>query len=414
MTARAALTLLALLACSARAGAAVIAGRITHPTKPGAAARIEVEAIGLDPQEHPISRQTRSDAEGRYRFDDLPAPAAYLVRAHYAGLSFPGGSAAFRAEEAGKTQTLDFRIYDASSDASRLRVTSLQWVVARSAGVWRVQESATVSNPDSTVVVVPASQPSPISVGLAPGHGELETFFGRLPDGVEVRDSVAEIRGPVFPGEEGFSFQVEYDLEQKGDDLVTEIAVPTAAENVAVYVQDFGVAVDAGELHPARPARQDDQIYQAFLGFDVPSGTRLPLRIHPLPPLQPLPRLWVALLAALGAGGLLYFVAAPVVREALARGAPRGESPEEESPAKAALAAALRDLEHDFETGKLSAEDRERLREDLRREALAALARERLGPGVAAAAAPERPAACRCGRVPAAGDRFCAACGSAL
>jgi hypothetical protein len=410
MTARAALTLLALLACSARAGAAVIQGRITHPTKPAAVAKIEVEAIGLDPQERAITRLTKTDAEGRYRFADLPAPAAYLVRAHYAGLSYPGGSVGFKAEEKGRTETLDFRVYDASADASRLRVTNLQWVVARSAGVWRVQESATIANPDSTVVIVPQSQPSPIGVALAPGHGELETFFGRLPDGVTVRDAVAEIRGPVFPGDSGFSFQVEYDLEPKGDALVSEIGVPTAVENVALYVQDFGVAVDAGELHPARPARQDDQIYQAFLGFDVPSGTRLPFRIQPLPPSQRLSRLWVALLAALGAGALLYFVAVPVVRDALARGATPDKSLAEESPAKAALAAALGDLEHDFETGKLSAEDRERLRDDLRREALAALARERLGPS----AAPERAAACSCGRVPAAGDRFCAACGTAL
>jgi hypothetical protein len=121
-----------------------------------------------------------------------------------------------------------------------------------------------------------------------------------------------------------------------------------------------------------------------------------------------LPQPLVALLAALGAGALLFFVATPIVRQALARGA-REESLEPESPAKAALAAALQDLEHDFETGKLSAEDRERLRADLRREALAALARERL-----VHAPPAAPKTCSCGRVPAAGDRFCAGCGKAL
>ncbi len=414
MSARPALLFLALFACAARANAAVIEGRISHPTKPAGAARLVVEAIGLDPEEKAIVRQTKSDEQGRYRFDDLPAPAAYLVRARYEGLTFPGGSAAFPPAEKDKHQTLDFKIYDQSADGSRLHLTTLQWVIARSAGVWRVQQSATIANPDSVVVIVPPAQPPPAGIGLAAGHGKLETFFGRLPDGVEVLGDVAEIRGPIFPGEEGFTLQVEYDLEQKGDDLSTEIEVPSGVENLAVYVQDFGIEVEAGELHPARPARQEDQTYETFLGFDVPSGTRLPLHVHVLPPVNRVPVSLVALLAALGAGALLFFVATPVVREALARDTGPQESLEPESPAKAALAAALHDLEHDFETGKLSPEDRLRLREDLRHEALAALARERYAPIAAPPLADAAPRACSCGRVAAAGDRFCAACGQAF
>ena len=410
MTARALLVFFALCACAVRADAAAIEGRITHPTKPGAAARLVVEAIGLDPQEQAIMRQTKCDEQGRYHFDDLPAPAAYLVRAQYEGLTFPGGSAAFPPGQTDKRQTLDFKIYDKSEDGSHLRLATLQWVIARSAGVWRVQESATVANPDDRVVVVPPAQPSPIGVGLPAGHGKLETFFGRLPEGVDVRGDGVEIRGPVFPGDEGFSLQVEFDLEQKGDDLATELTVPSGVDNLAVYVQDFGVEVEAGELHPARPARQEDQTYQTFIGFDLPAGTRLPLHVRVLPPASRTPLYLVVLFAALGAGALLFFVATPVVREALARDSGPGESLDAESPAKAALASALHDLEHDFETGKLSAEDHERLRADLRREALAALARERLGPPPPIPA----PAACSCGRVAAPGDRFCASCGKAL
>jgi hypothetical protein len=410
MTVRAALLGLALLACAAHARAATLEGRITHPTKPNAGAKLLVEVLGLDKDENPISRSTTSDATGHYRFENLPSPAAYLVRAHYQGLAFPGGSTAFRSGDKEQSQTLDFKVYDQSTDGSKLRLSSLQWVIARSAGVWRVQESATVTNPGQEVVLVPPPLPAPVHVGLAQGHGALDTMMGRLPDGVKEQDSIAEVRGPVFPGDQGFLFQVEYDLEQKGD-LATEIAVPTAVEDLTVYVQDFGVDVDAGELHPARPARQDDQIYQAFLGFDVPAGTRLPLRVRALPPEHPLPQTLVMLLAALGAGALLYYVGAPLVRDALAGGAQPEESLEPESPAKAALAAALDDLEHDFETGKLSVDDRERLRADLRREAVAALARER---AVSPAPPPSARKTCTCGRMAARGDKFCSACGKPL
>jgi hypothetical protein len=211
----------------------------------------------------------------------------------------------------------------------------------------------------------------------------------------------------------GFGGQLESAIAPGGYPA-TEIVVPSDVQNLAVYVQDFGVEVDAGELHPARPQRQDDLWYQAFIGFDVPAGTRLPLHIRVLPPQSRAPLLWAALLAALGAGALLFFVVGPVVREALARDRSSDESLEPESPAKAALAAALHDLEHDFETGKLSAEDRERLREDLRREALGALARERLGAQSLEAPPPALRACASCGRAVAPDDRFCAACGKAL
>jgi hypothetical protein len=412
MSARAAGVTLALLVLAAQARAAVIEGRVTHPSKPGASAHLTVEVIGLDPQEHGIQRRTETDATGHYKLDDLPAPAAYLIRAYYGGLAFPGGSAAFPPGQEKRTETLDFHVFDPSSDASRLKLSSLQWVIERQAGVWHVAESATVTNPDPVVVVIPAGAPTPIRLGLAPGHGKVLSMFGRPPEGIAVDGDVAEVRGPVFPGDAGFSVQMEYDLDQAPAALATQIRVPSAVDDVGVYVQDFGIDVDAGELlHPARHVVENDLIYQAFLGFDLPAGTDLPLAVRALPPAQPLPRPWVAFLAALGAGALLFFVAQPIVREALARDAPA--EPAEESPAKAALAAALRDLEHDFETGKLSAEDRERMHADLRREAVAALARERLGPAQPAAVPPPLEP-CTCGRMPAAGDRFCAGCGKPL
>ena len=138
----------------------------------------------------------------------------------------------------------------------------------------------------------------------------------------------------------------------------------------------------------------------------------MPFRVRALPPAMPLPRGAAALLAAVLAGALLYFVAGPLAFAGLGAQGVATEPPEE-SPAKAALAAALFDLEHDFETGKLSPDDRDRLRDDLRREALTALARERGQLETASVAAPSS-RACVCGRVFGADDRFCASCGKPL
>jgi hypothetical protein len=403
---RCALLALLVLAGAGRARAAVIEGRISHPTKPGAVAHLDVQAIGLDEKQTPIERMTHTDANGHYRFDDLPSPAAYLVRARYGALTFPGGTAAFRQGEGDKRETLDFSVYDASSDAGRLHIAQQQWVIERSAGLWHVRESATIANPDATVVTVPPGAPAPISVAILPRHGEVSTAFGRLPEGAEVRGDVVEVRGPVLPGDDGFALQLEYDVEASASELATELATPSTVTELALYVQDFGVDIDAGELHPARSVRDSDVNYQSFFGFDVPAGTRLPLRIRALPPVETPSPYAVAAVIALFAGALFFFVAAPA-----ARGLLRTDSPEvaEESPAKATLAAALRDLEHDFETGKLSPEDRDRMRDDLRREAVQALARER-----ALTVQAPAPKPCECGRMPATGDLFCAACGRAL
>jgi hypothetical protein len=389
------------LAAPARAGE--IHGKVSHPTRPEAVAGLEVQAIGIDETEHTITRETRTDAEGRYRFPDLPSPAAYLVRARYGEVMFPGGSAIFRpGEPAELAQTIDFEVFDASSDPAKLRLTSLQYVIERSAGAWRVRQVAVVANPDRAVVLVPDDQPSPIRVALVPGHGEVEGSFGRVPPGVEIDGDVATVRGPFLPGEQGFSFELVYDVEAPPGELVAKLALPTAVDQLSVYVQDFGVDVNAGELHPARPARQDDVIYQSLLGFDLPAGAERTVVVRALDPGTPLPQLWVALTAALLAGGLLFFVAGPV---AFAARASTPAEPDVETPAEHAIDAALADLEHDFETGKLSPEDRDRLREDLERER-----KEAQNPSLPA---PAR-TICSCGRAFAPGDRFCASCGSAL
>ncbi len=410
---------LGLLLCAALLGvaparAAEITGRIVHASKPGAASGLTVQAIGIDDTERTITRETRSDASGRYVFEDLPAPAAYLVRARYGEVVFPGGSAVFRPGEPEIPQTIDFHVYDTTDDASRLQLKTLQWVIARSAGVWRVQQNAVVENPDSRVVIVGPDAAPAVRVGLAPGHGEVEGMFGRLPEGVVIRDGVAEIRGPILPGDEGFSLQLAYDIETPSPSLETTIAIPDAVDQLAIYVQDFGIDVDAGMLHPARPTREQDVIYQSFLGFELRAGSVLPFRVTSLSPTPQIPQAATALLAALLAGALLFFVAGPLAF-AGRRDATASAEAIAESPAKLALEAALADLEHDFETGKLSPDDRNRLREDLRREALVALVRERLPnePGSALETEPT-PRACTCGRAAGTGDRFCASCGKAL
>jgi len=392
---------LAGLAVAARA--ATVEGQVRHGTRGGPMPNLRVQVLGFDSEQHTVDRSTRTDANGRFRFEGLPSPAIYLVRPEGKDFTYPGTPVAFRPGEPDTAPPLELKVYDESSDPKGLRVAQIQWVIERDAGRYRVSQRARVANAERSVVRVAEDHPPLLRVALAPGHGEVSTPFDRLPAGVRIAGDGAEIRGPVFPGDEGLVIELSYDLTPAaGGALETRILAPDAVDELALYVQDFGVEIDAGALHPSRVAQQDDVFFQSFVGFDLAAQAELPLRVTPLPPVREAGTWGAIALAALIAGSLAAFAGWPVAN---ARAAAAAQAPPEVDPAEAALRSALADLEHDYETGKLSAEDRARLERELTR-----------APGAAApdAAPAAAPTPCACGRVPAPADRFCAACGNKL
>ena len=391
-------------ALSVEARAATIEGRVIHPTRPEAAAGLEVFALGVLRDGESLERRTTTNANGEFELADLPSPAAYLLAAVYNEITFPGGSVVLQEVTGEETKKLTFHVYDRSSDTSQVVLRQVRWVVEREAGIYRVMQSIKVHNPGLHAILREEAEPPILRIGLAPGHSEVTSPFGTLPAGARVRDGILELRGPLFPGQR--ELQLSYDLPGSGTDLASEIRFPDPAEVLELYVRDFGIVVDAGPLYPAPPTRDGDTFYQHYLGFDLSANTRIPFRIEALRPRAPLPSSLQAFLAALVTAGVLLFVGSPLTR---ASEAPTPAALEVQGEReKEALIAALQDLEHDFETGKLSSEDRDRLRSDLRREALQSLGRGRAKP-----AAPDQQR-CACGRPPRAGDRFCAACGSPL
>ena len=391
-------------ALSIEARAATIEGRVIHPTRPEAAAVLEVFVLGVLRSGESLERRTTTNANGEFELADLPSPAAYLLAAVYDEITFPGGSVVLREATEEETKKLTFHVYDRSSDTSQIVLRQVSWVVEREAGIYRVVQSMKIHNPGLYAVVREEAEPPILRIGLAPGHSEVTTPFGTLPAGARIRDGILELRGPLFPGQR--EVQLSYDLPDSGTDLASEISFPDPAEVLELHVRDFGIVVDAGPLYPAPPTRDGDTFYQRYLGFDLSANTRIPFRIEALPPRAALPSSLQAFLAALVTAGMLLFVGSPLTRasEAPAPAALEVQGERE----KEALIAALQDLEHDFETGKLSSEDRDQLRGDLRREALHSLGRARAKP-----AAPD-PQRCACGHLPRAGDRFCPACGSPL
>ena len=335
--------------------------------------------------------------------------------ADYAGIRFPGGRETFQDGQEAETRTLTFHVYEPIRDPAGLFVSSQRFFVERGeAGTYSVTQTLNAESPGRQVIALDASDPPALRLGLLPGHGEIQTRFGRLPEGATQDGDVLELRGPFFPGE--YELVVSYEVDAGGRVLETELDLLDGARQLEFWVRDEGVEVDAGPLHSARATRTEEGFYQRFLGFDLAPATKIPVRVAARPPPGP-GAIWpqVTLAFALSLG-LAYVVGQPITRSE-----PLADEPGESATSreKLALFAALRDLEHDFETGKLSQADHDRLRDELRSDALRALARLEGGSQAAGAEAAASPAdgaerACSCGRSAAPDDRFCASCGKAL
>jgi hypothetical protein len=355
--------------------------------------------------------ETKTDRSGRFAFSDVRSPGLYWVSMRHEGITYPGRVVEVTASEAEKTKSVSLALYEHTREGPPIEIDALALIIQpEEAGVFRFNHQVYFENPQPVVIDRKADGRPVVRVGLAPGHEKVNgRMFPFLPIEFGTRGSELEIYGPIFPSQQ--VAELEYAVNGKGRNLETVIDLPQSVGELRLLLPAAGFVLEAPTLHPG-PPRLDERTkalqFQQFIGFNLPAGTRIPLRMRarnvPQPPSAALMVLGVTLLFALLAGGVLQ----PVLSgRAAAVGAARAAGGSGENDA---LFVALRDLEEDFELGKVSSEDRERMREELRREALGNLARQAAS-REPARAAPAEPQRCACGHQPQAGARFCSACG---
>ena len=232
-----------------------------------------------------------------------------------------------------------------------------------------------------------------------------------LPDG-----SGIGVLGPLAPGET--VIEVRYRLPADGGPFTLKRRFAAKVPLLSVYLADTGdLRVESDRLHRRRAAKTPDRTYVHLEAFELAPGEEASFTVSIRPLQRQLPRIGTIGVVALLTGLAAFALAAPL-RRATATAAPAEPPPESAAERESeATLAALEDLEHDFETGKLDAADHDQLRADL----TAALARSR---GEAARAHVDAaddlpaPAAARtcaaCSRTVGRDDRFCAHCGAPL
>jgi len=190
---------------------------------------------------------------------------------------------------------------------------------------------------------------------------------------VPTADAGFDVIGPIAPGTTSLGYSYQLPARPEGVDL--GLRFPLNVETLNVMIADTGLALDSGRLHRRRPFRSGTRNYLHREAYNVSPEEVVDLELVPLRAAG-LPRpAAMALTIAAAAGGVV-FLAMPLFgasRRQLdlpAKGEPIGAERE-------ALYEAIRDLDHDFETGKLEAVDHRTMRKDLRERAIALLRKER-------------------------------------
>jgi hypothetical protein len=220
----------------------------------------------------------------------------------------------------------------------------------------------------------------------------------------------ALLRGPLPPGET--KVQIAYHLPTGADGVAHfEKRFGRRLPLLNLYVADTGLRAESERLHRRRPVKTTDRTYVALEAFEIEPSETVKLSLTPLVAPAQLPRAALIGLVALAAGLVFAFVAAPLRPEK--PGAAADDAGDTRSE-RDAVYAALRDLDHDHETGKLAEADYAQMRRELRARA-AALLRAAPASAQPPKAAPAASPSCgACGVAVGHDDRFCARCGARL
>lgn len=328
---------------------------------------------------------------------------------------------AFEAKRVPKGATFDLALDlpPMRAEPAALSVAEVRLVLDIDDAAATVQEEHSLRVSEGPPLLGSPAQPLlwiPLPTGAQDVRFAAETAtVGLVPDAKGGLDVI----GPLPAGESILRIQYRVPVQEGAVSLDRPFGA--AFPLLSVYVADSGIVADSERLHRRRPVRTDDRAYLHLEAFEIAPGETVPLRLAALPPAASLPRVAEMLLVALLATTAVVILARPVLR-------PRGAILEEihappDHRERDSLYSALRDLEDDFETGKVAEPDYRTLREELRGRALALLQVERDAERIArerartleTPSAPASSAPCRaCGAAPRPEDRFCGRCGTPL
>ncbi len=317
-----------------------------------------------------------------------------------------------RALEPGASVALALELPEAATDLGTLAVPEVRIWLELDDVALQVDEEHRIRVTGDLPLVAASGEPL-LRIDLPPGAKGLRLAKDALGLGVASAEGGLAVHGPLPPGDSTVAFR--YRLPVQAVPARFERTFAHASPLLSIFVADTGVAIETDRLHRRRPIRTTDRFYLHLEAFEVGDGERVALALSPLGRrARTGPAARLASMALLGVAAA-WFLMAPLRRSG-AR-APAEVEEETDRSEREAIYASIRDLDDDFETGKLEEADYQRLRDELRRRAVALLQQERARTATRPAPAAEPAAALPCPRCESPSrpsDRFCAQCGQAL
>ncbi len=333
---------------------------------------------------------------------------------------------------AGTSLTLALELPPARTDPDAVSLAEVRVILDWDDASVRAREEHRLRVAGDTPVVAPAGGRL-LGIRLPDGAQDLRfgpqaASLGILPGA----DGSLSVIGPVPPGET--PVEISYRLPVREGVARLERRFEAHLPLLSLYLADPGnLDVASARLHRRRPVRTDDLTYMHLEAFEIAAGESIDLRIAPKPPRLTLSRSAVVLSVLVLAAVSIAVLTAPLRRLREADGEEAEPSETLEARERAAVVEAIRDLDHDFETGKVDDDDYALLRGELRAKAVALLRAERdhtqrraerdpsphraeSDPAQPRAPEPaqEAPSCPGCRHPLRAGDRFCSQCGAAL
>jgi hypothetical protein len=245
---------------------------------------------------------------------------------------------------------------------------------------------------------------------LPPGAQGLRLTQGALGLWADPAGALA-IHGPLPAGTSKLALR--YHLAVDEPPVVFERSFPRGVSLLSIFVADTGLLAESERLHRRRPVRSGTRTHYHLEGFEIEPEQPVVLRMTPLAQragISMLTKTGFVALAAAGAFGLLVAPLRGRGQEALARETAASRA----AVQRASVYGAIRDLDEDLETGKISEADHAQFRAELRAQAVALLQEERRGRAAEAPTAGAPPTCPSC-RAPTRPDaHFCSQCGSRL
>jgi len=308
---------------------------------------------------------------------------------------------------------ISLELAESSADADRLSITRADFWIDHDDTLMRVTAEYTL-RVDSPSQLLARPGESLMHIALPEGAEFLGLSGVARSIGVVANDSGGlDLRGPIRHGESslGFKYQVPVDAEAARLDLHFDRAVA----QLNVLVADNGVAIETDRLHRRRPFKQGTRVYLHNQAYQIAAGESLAVVLRPLMQ-RGIPRR-LALASGLAAAALAAFLLVGPLRQPTPEAGTEPESETALSVERESLYDSIRDLDHDYETGKLERAEFERMRRDLRAEAVDLLRQERraLANATPPALPTDEAVACPdCGEGVAATWQFCSRCGHDL